>query len=149
MNVLKERAAVGLLGLCVLVAGCSAQRPVLYPNEKYNEAGEAQAQQDINDCMEKAKQSVGSDGGSSVQGAQVARNTAVGAAGGAAVGSVAGAISGDGAGEGAAVGAASGAVGGLFYGLLGVFQSKAEDPVFMNFVNRCLTDKGYEPIGWK
>jgi len=62
---------------------------------------------------------------------------------------VAGAIAGNGAGEGAAAGAASGAVGGLFYSMLGAFQSKNEDPTFMNFVGQCLTDKGYQVIGWK
>ncbi len=139
---------IAVVSLCAFAAACSAARPVLYPNDQYQRVGEAQAQADINDCMEKAKQTVGS-GGSNGQGEKIARDTAVGAAGGAAVGSVAGAVGGDGAGEGAAAGAASGAVAGLFYGFLGLFQSKNEDPVFMNFVNKCLQDKGYEPIGWK
>ena len=142
---------IAVLSLCAFSAGCSATaRPALYPNEHYNSVGEAQAQADINACIEKAKQSVGADSASNGQGGKIARDTAVGAAGGAAVGSVAGAIGGNGAGEGAAAGAASGAVAGLFYGFLGLFQSKSEpDPVFVNFVNKCLQDEGYEPIGWK
>jgi outer membrane lipoprotein SlyB len=144
------RAAPGTLLLCLLVVGCAASRPALYPNEKYNSVGQAQAERDIDDCMARAQAAVGSGAGTSEAAGRVARDTTVGAAGGAAVGTVAGAIGGNGAGEGAAVGAASGAVAGLFYSLVGLFQSGgSQDPVFQNFVTRCLQERGYEPIGWK
>ncbi len=44
------------------------------------------------------------------------------------------------------IGAAAGAAGGLVRG-----ASKASElnPVYKNFVNKCLCDKRYEPIGWK
>ena len=52
------------------------------------------------------------------------------------------------AGQGAAAGAAGGATAGL---LSRLFRggSSSPDPVYANFVNRCLQEKGYEPIGWK
>ncbi len=80
---------------------------------------------------------------------QVARSTATGAAAGAAVGAVGGAVSGGNAGRAAAVGAATGATGGFLASILHPFESRGADPVFANFVERCLLDRGYEPIGWR
>jgi hypothetical protein len=79
----------------------------------------------------------------------VATETAVGAGAGAAVGAVGGAISGS-AGEGAAVGAATGGTAGLLHGMFRVFEPGGPpDPTFAAFVDRCLREKGYDPIGWK
>jgi len=65
----------------------------------------------------------------------------VGAASGAAVGAVLG---------DAGTGAAAGAAGGISRGLIGaLFDSNEADPVYRNFVDRCLREQGYEPIGWK
>ena len=30
-----------------------------------------------------------------------------------------------------------------------MFQHQEPDPVYRNFVEKCLRDKGYEPIGWQ
>jgi len=38
--------AVGLA-----LAGCASQRPVLYPNAKYNQVGPEIAQRDVDDCI--------------------------------------------------------------------------------------------------
>ncbi len=78
----------------------------------------------------------------------VARQTAAGAAAGAAVGAVAGAVSGD-AGHGAKVGAATGATGGFLSGIFRAGAGGRVDPVFAGFVERCLRERGYEPIGWR
>ncbi|HVN84661.1 MAG TPA: glycine zipper family protein [Candidatus Binatia bacterium] len=129
-------------------SGCAAKRPTLYPNEQYNRVGAAAAQRDIDDCMQRADQYVKSGGQDAEAARQVGAHTAVGAGVGAASGAVGGAIAGN-AGEGAAVGAATGATAGLLSGLFGVFQSSGPDPVYANFVDRCLREKGYEPIGWK
>jgi hypothetical protein len=45
-----------------------------------------------------------------------------------------------------AVGAATGATAGLLHGL---WSGTEPDPVFVNFVERCLREDGYEPIGWR
>jgi OmpA family protein len=78
----------------------------------------------------------------------VAGSTAIGAGTGAAIGAVGGAVTGN-AGEGAAVGAATGGTAGLLSGIFGAFRSSQPDPVYANFVDRCLRERGYDPIGWK
>ena len=49
-------------------------------------------------------------------------------------------------GRGAGAGAAAGAAGGLVRGL---FRGREPTPVYRRFVERCLSDKGYEVIGWE
>jgi Glycine-zipper domain len=137
-----------LLFLAVGLGACAARRPALYPNEQYKRVGEAAAERDIDDCMRRAKQFVASGGQAAGAARGVATSTAVGAGTGAAIGAVGGAVTGN-AGEGAAVGAATGGTAGLLGGLFGVFQSRAPDPVFANYVDRCLRERGYDPIGWK
>lgn len=134
----------GMLHLCA----CGARRPVLYPNDQYNRVGAGAAERDIEGCMVRAEQFVSSGGREAAAARDVAGHTAVGAAGGAAVGAVGGAITGN-AGEGAAVGAATGATAGMLQGLWGMFQPREPEPVYANFVDRCLRERGYEPIGWK
>jgi hypothetical protein len=33
--------------------------------------------------------------------------------------------------------------------LRGLFASKPPDPAYRGFVDGCLREKGYEPVGWK
>ena len=131
------------------LAACSSQRPVLYPNDSLKRAGNAAADQDINDCMERAEQyvSTGASSGETMKDAAVSggAGAAIGAAAGAAGGAVVGR-----AGRGAAVGAAGGGAAGVTRGLLqGLIRKRAPSPVYKSFVNRCLSEKGYEPIGWQ
>ena len=130
------------------LSGCASQRPVLYPNERYRAAGATAAQADIDACMRQAEAFVASGGHEAARAREVAGRTAVGAGTGAAVGAVGGAITGS-PGQGAAVGAATGATAGFIDGLFGIFRPRGPDPVFTNFVDRCLREKGYEPIGWQ
>jgi len=142
------RARVLLVSVVVAVGGCSARRPVLYPNAQYEKVGDATAQRDIDDCLNRASQYVKSGGQSAQVAERAGGRAAVGAGVGAASGAVGGAIAGN-PGEGAAVGAASGATAGLLSSLFDSMSSKEVDPVYSNFVDRCLRDRGYEPIGWK
>ncbi len=133
----------------VALAACSATKPTLYPNDQYNKVGAAQADQDVANCQAQAEQYVKTGGQGGQRATEVARNTGTGAAVGAASGAVGGAIGGN-VGEGAAVGAASGATAGLLGTMFGwMFQRNEPDPVYRNFVEKCLRDKGYEPIGWQ
>jgi hypothetical protein len=142
-------SAVLLALTSVALTACSATRPTLYPNEQYNRVGAAQADRDIESCEQQAQEYVKSGGEGTVKAGEVARNVGAGAAVGAASGAVGGAIGGD-VGEGAAVGAASGATAGLLGTMFGwMFQRSEPDPVYRNFVEKCLRDKGYEPIGWQ
>lgn len=122
-----------------LTTACS-KRPVLYPNAHLMEVGREQADADIRKCMEMAE----AYGVRPQQDDKVARSTAGGAAGGAVGGAVGGAISGN-VGGGIATGIASGAAAGLFYGL---FSASEPSDAYKNFVDKCLREKGYEPVGW-
>jgi outer membrane lipoprotein SlyB len=133
---------VMLAGAVVLSSlACAAKRPVLYPNAQFEAAGAAAAEQDINDCLQKAAAA----GYTANSGGNVAKSTAVGAATGAAVGAAVGAVAGR-AGAGAAMGAAGGGTGGL---IRSIFGSRDLDPVQRQFVDQCLKEKGYEVINWQ
>jgi len=131
---------LSLAVICLLLAGCSVKRPVLYPNAKLQKVGQSQAQMDIDVCCRMAEAYLTSHPGKEIA-ADAAKTGVVGAATGAAVGAVYG-----GAGRGAAAGAAAGVVGSTANGM---FRTREPSPTFMNFVNRCLHEKGYEPIGWE
>ena len=129
-----------ILVIAVILAGCGTARPVLYPNSQMQQTGDARAQQDIDECTRKAEAYVKEN-----PAGDVAKSTATGAVVGAAVGAAIGAITGD-FGQGLAIGASSGGIWGFFGGL---FQAAEPSPVQKQFVERCLREKGYEPIGWK
>ena len=75
----------------------------------------------------------------------MAKNTAVGGAAGTVVGGAAGAVTGN-LGKGTAVGAAAGAAAGL---VRGVSKASEPSPIHKRFVEKCLRDRGYEPLGWE
>jgi hypothetical protein len=130
-----------LAGIMMLgITGCSHQGPVLYPNGHLKSVGQDQAQHDIGECDRMAAAYVKSGGSR-----DVAKSTATGAAGGTLVGGAVGAVTGD-FGRGLGVGAAAGAASGCFHGLM---RSSQPSPVHKNFVDRCLREKGYEPVGWQ
>jgi hypothetical protein len=134
-------AALAVAGL--LLAACAAPRPVLYPNEHLRAVGSQAAERDIAECRRLAEAAgataAGARGDAAAGGAVT--GGAVGGAAGAAGGAVVGA-----AGRGAAVGAASGATAGL---LRGLFRSSGPSPAYRNVVDRCLAERGYEPMGWE
>jgi uncharacterized protein YcfJ len=141
---MKSPPALAVLALSFMIvqAGCAhSERPVLYPNDHLKQVGNDQAQAEIDECMRLATEY----GADSSSGGKVAKDTAGGAVIGGAVGAATGAVLGS-AGRGLAAGAAGGAAGGLARGAL---TSDQKDPVFRQFVDRCLREKGYEPIGWR
>lgn len=142
-------APLVILVAALALSACSATHPTLYPNDQYNRAGAAQADRDVAACEQQAQEYVKSGGQGSQKAGEAARNAGVGAAVGAASGAVGGAIGGN-VGQGAAVGAAGGATAGLLGTMFGwMFQRSEPDPTYRNFVEKCLRDKGYEPIGWQ
>ena len=70
---------------------------------------------------------------------------AVGGAIGGATGAVGGAILGR-PGTGAALGAATGATAGLMRSL---FRRDEPSQAYRGFVDRCLRERGYDPVGWE
>ncbi len=138
---------------CVVVfwtalPGCAGPKPIFYPNAKIQQVGEDGADKDIDACREVAE-NAGADEGPN-QAGRAAGSTAMGAGAGAASGAIGGAISGGDAGIGALIGLASGAVWGLFSWLFGwMFSSSQPSQAYVNMVNRCLAEKGYEVSGWQ
>jgi len=128
------------------LSACASHRPVLSSNEHLMRVGSSVAERDVDECMRRAETA-------SETGENPAENAAVSTAGSAAVGAAAGGAGGavvGRAGEGAAIGAASSAAASLMYALLrGLFTSKPAAPSYRGFVDRCLRDKGYDPVDWK
>jgi hypothetical protein len=138
---LKKPAIVILIGLAA--GGCSTPEPVLYPNAHLKSVGQSTADHDIAECKQLAE-AYGASASNSAAG-DVAGSTAVGGGAGAATGAAGGAVVGS-AGTGAAVGAATGATAGFIRGL---FKSRQPSGIHVKFVDKCLRDRGYEPIGWE
>ena len=82
----------GFLIIMLLVAGCAASKPILYPNAHLQEVGKEAAERDVDGCREMAIDA----GATASQGksGQVAGSTAVGGAIGSAAGAVGGATAG-------------------------------------------------------
>ena len=125
----------------LISGGCSTTKsPILYPNEHLTTVGAEKANRDIEECCRLADSYLKSQKTKEMA-KQTVESSVVGAATGAAAGSMFG-----NAGRGAAAGAAAGAASTVTHAL---FRVKDPDPVFMNYVNRCLSDRGYKLIGWE
>jgi outer membrane lipoprotein SlyB len=126
-----------------LLAGCASAppRPVLYPNSHMQSVGQTQADQDIAAC----KQLAHSSGVAENKDGEVGKKAVGGAAVGGAAAGAWGLVRGD-AGQRALAGAAAGAAAGT---VRGGMQATETSPIFKNFVNRCLRERGYEVIGWQ
>jgi hypothetical protein len=133
-----------VLAVLASVAGCAGQpRPILYPNAHLSAVGQAQADADLAECRRLAGAAGASPG--SGQGEGAARDAAVGGAIGGATGAAGGAVLGR-PGTGAAVGAATGATANFMRSL---FRRDQPNAAYRNFVDRCLTERGYDPVGWE
>jgi hypothetical protein len=142
MPVFRRGRAIVPLFAAVLLSGCAASRPVLYPNAHLNTVGSAQADQDIDECFAIAEAS----GAGAGKGADIAKKTAGAAAVGGASGAAVGAVRGTKVGRTAGAGAAGAGTAALTRGLI-----KSNEPTQLEkrFVEQCLHDRGYKTIGWK
>ncbi len=136
------RRCLSLLVACTLVlVGCASKRPVLYPNARYEELGEASAEEIVDSCMERARATDLAD--TRTEGA--AKGGTVGGVIGAVIGGAIGWILGK-PGRGAAVGATHGGGTGA---VRGAASSGESAPTFRVFVETCVRESGLQPIGWK
>lgn len=138
-----KSSAIKLIALslmALLLISCATQGPILYPNEHLKRVGEKQAQRDVEECEALAEAYLKSH-----RAEDVAKSTVVGGAGGAVVGGAVGAVTGN-IGRGLSIGGAAGAASGL---VRGVIKASQPSPTFKRFVERCLRERGYEPIGWE
>ena len=134
-----------LAPLMLALGACASEpEPVLYPNERLRAVGEAQAEQDVAECRALAESAGASEGDSDA--GRAAGSTVAGGAVGGASGAVGGAILGS-PGTGAAVGAATGATAGLVRSLFR--GGSGPSAAYRNVVDRCLRERGYEPMGWE
>lgn len=126
-------------------AGSASARPVLYPNAMLNRVGDAQGRAEVNACMARAQAS----GLSPTQNTnEVGRRAGEGAAVAGVASAVGALITGRG-GEGVLrAGTAGAAVGGSAGAVSGAFHNGKPSGVYRNFVQRCLSERGFEVIGW-
>lgn len=138
---MRVTGALALAALAGLSAGCSSYQPVLYPNAKLEQVYQDEVDRDIAHCEAVAKEYTENPSRARRAAGDATEGAVVGGATGAAAGAVLGSV-----GRGAGAGAAAGAAGGLVRGL---FRGREPSPVYRRFVERCLSDKGYEVIGWE
>jgi hypothetical protein len=141
MTILSRLTPAPVLSL-LLLAACGTPEPVLYPNDHLAYVGRDAADQDIAQCRQMAE-TAGANPGEEKAG-EMAGGTVVGGAVGGAAGAAGGAVLGS-PGTGAAVGAATGAAAGFMRGL---FKPSKPSQAYRSFVNRCLSERGYEVVGW-
>src|SRR5687767_12283257 len=147
MRSISLRVTVAWLTLALVsssLSACAAPRPVLAPNDHLRQVGKTAAQRDINQCIAQAKENgVRRQGSQEGLARDVAEDSASSAAGGAAAGAILGSRS---VGRSAA---AAGVFAGIRTFFSGLFRSNRPDPVYQIFVDRCLEQRGYEPLGWQ
>lgn len=122
-------------------SACRSYEPVLYPNAKLEQVYQDEVDRDISFCEANAKEYVENPSRAKRASRDATEGAVVGGATGAAAGAVLGSV-----GRGAGAGAAAGAAGGL---ARGIFRSREPDPLYRRFVERCLSERGYEVIGWE
>ena len=140
MNLDKKKYFI-LIVVAVAILSCAQQRPVLYPNAHLKHVGKETADADIEKCLQMADDY----GAKEKSGTKVAKDTAKGAAVGGAAGTAVGAVTGN-----LGVGAAAGAAGaGAASMTRSIIDSGKPSPVYKKFVDQCLREKGYQPVGWQ
>jgi hypothetical protein len=149
--VFKLASLLVLLGLAACAAtapagsNSPAARPVLYPNATLNRVGQAQGQAETNVCMSRA-QAAGLT--PEERNSDIGRRAAEGA-GVAGVASAVGAlVTGRGSDGVLRAGATGAAVGGSAGAVSGAFHNQRPSTTYRHFVQRCLSEKGFEVIGW-
>ena len=139
------------LAILLLLAGCattgpnsSSAKPVLYPNATLTRVGEAQGRLEADNCIAKATHAgLSPDQKTNDVGRRAGEGAAI-----AGVASVVGALI---TGRGSDVlraGATGAAVGGSAGAVSGAFHHDKASPVYRQFVQRCLSEKGFDVIGW-
>lgn len=137
---MKVKMFILLVSFLGLLTGCAQKKPVLYHNAHYNNTSEKQRQNDINYCIDQGKQNIGESSRGETAVKAGVKSGIVGGAVGLGIGIITG-----NPGTSTAAGALGGGAGGAASGAM----SDSGDALFRRYVNRCLQDKGYEPIGWK
>ncbi len=137
--------AIGILAGCAATGpGSPSARPVLYPNAALNRVGESVARTEVDACMARA-QSAGLT--PDEKNNETARRAGQGAATGGVAAAVGALVTGRGVDRVVRSGAVGAAVGGSAGAVSGAMHEKAS-ATYRHFVQRCMSDKGFEVIGW-
>ena len=138
-------ATLVLAGCASSGAGSASARPVLYPNATLNRVGDAQGRMEVNACLSRAQAAGLSPSQNSNE---VGRRAGEGAAVAGVASAIGALISGRG-GEGLLrAGATGAAVGGSAGAVSGAFHNDRPNGIYRSFVQRCLSEKGFDVIGW-
>ena len=134
-----------------VLAGCAATgpnspsaQPVLYPNATLNRVGEAQGRAEVDGCMSRALQA-GLTPDQKTN--EVGRRAGEGAAT-AGVASAVGALITGRSSDVLRAGATGAAIGGSAGAVSGAFHNDKPNATYRQFVQRCLSEKGFDVIGW-
>jgi len=140
-----------LLLVCMALAGCASTglgsgsaHPVLYPNAAYNRVGDVQAQQEVAACQSRASAA----GLRAEQGSQVAQRAGEGAAVAGVASAVGALVFGRGAEGMLRSGVGGAAIGGAAGATQAALRGGQPNSVYRSFVQRCLSEKGFDVIGW-
>lgn len=137
-------AAAALTGCAATGPNSPSAKPVLYPNATLSRVGEAQGQLEVDGCMSRATQAgLTTDQKTN----EVGRRAGEGAAA-AGVAAAVGAIVTGRSSDVLRAGATGAAVGGSAGAVSGAFHNDKASPVYRQFVQRCLSEKGFDVIGW-
>ena len=139
------------IAIFALFAGCASTgpnspsaKPVLYPNATFTRVGEAQARAEADGCMARATQAgLSPDQKTNEVGRRAGEGAAV-----AGVASAVGALITGRSSDILRAGATGAAVGGSAGAVSGAFHNDKVNPVYRQFVQRCLGEKGFDVIGW-
>ncbi|HCY14807.1 MAG: hypothetical protein A2Z93_15910 [Curvibacter sp. GWA2_64_110] len=142
---------LSLLLVLATLAGCAATgpsspsaRPVLYPNAAFNRIGEVRARQEVDACMGRA-QAAGLT--PDEKNNATARRAGQGAATVGVAAAVGALVTGRDAEGVARAGATGAAIGGSAGAVSGAMQDKPSS-TYRHFVQRCLSEKGLDVLGW-
>ena len=150
-NFLKLLVQTAVLAAFAMLAGCAATgpnstsaKPVLYPNATLNRVGEAQGRAEVDGCMSRALQAgLTPDQKTNEVGRRAGEGAAV-----AGVASAVGALITGRSSDVLRAGATGAAVGGSAGAVSGVFHNDKPNATYRQFVQRCLSEKGFDVIGW-
>lgn len=137
-------ALAALAGCAATGPSSPAARPVLYPNAAFTRIGEARAQQEVDACMGRA-QTAGLT--PDEKNNETARRAGQGAATVGVAAAVGALVTGRNTEGVVRAGATGAAVGGSAGAVAGAMQDKPSS-TYRHFVQRCLSEKGLDVIGW-
>ncbi len=137
-------AGLALAGCASTGSGSGSAHPVLYPNAAFNRVGEAQAQNEVAACQARASAA----GLRAEEGSQMAQRAGEGAAVAGVASAVGALVFGRGTDGMLRSGLGGAAIGGAAGATQAAVRGGRPNSVYRSFVQRCLSEKGFDVIGW-